>query len=334
MNLYFLLIYDVTIGEKMKKILFCLSIFCSFVFAFAQDTEEEEKIKIGFANFENKAIAIQKAKYHHENRYTEIKLFNLDVFIDMLQTALVKTRRFDVIERTRLDAILEEQGLGIDGIIDKEQAAVSGKISGIDFILMGTITKCGFTEKPIRIKNFEQIQKIIEFTVDFRLTDVHTGQVVLADFVEVNDVSSVLTKGNSYQSETINENFIVNVMRKASLQSAFLIANAIVPVQVSAVSGTKVKINYGNGFVETKQVYKIFPSDEFEDNLNIGFDEIARIKIRTVSSDFAIGEIINGSADDVAVGYSCLKATPSEEKEYEDIEKSEKNKSLRRRFGY
>ncbi len=325
----------------MKKIFLVLLLFlCSFNFIFAQDTEdveeesvEEERIKIGFASFENKAIAVQKTKRYYENGYAEIK-FNLDAFIDMIQTALVKTRRFDVIERTRLDAILEEQGLGVDGIVDKEQAAATGKIAGVNFILMGTVTKCGFTEKPIKIKNFEQTQKIIEFAVDFKLTDVHTGRIVLADFVEVNDVSSASTKGNSYQSETTSENYIANVMRKASLQSAFLIANAIVPVQISAVSGKKVKINYGHGFVEPKQIYKIFPNDELGDGWDVGFDEVARIKIRTVAPAFAVGEIISGEADSVMEGCSCLKLTPDEEKEYEDNEKIEKNKALGKRFGY
>lgn len=320
----------------MKRIpIFLLLLFCSFTFIFAQEEEngEEERIKIGFASFENKAIAVQKNKNRYENGYAEIK-FNLNAFIDMIQTALVKTRRFDVIERTRLDAILEEQGLGVDGIIDQEQTAATGKISGVNFILMGTVTKCGFTEKPIKVGKFEQTQKIIEFAVDFKLTDVHTGKIVLADFVEVNDVSSASTKGSSYQSETTSENYIANVMRKASLQSAFLIANAIVPVQVSAVSGKKVKINYGHGFIEQNQIYKIFPNDEGGDNWDVGFDEVARVKIQTVASAFSIGEVISGTTDSVTVGCSCLKLTPDEEKAYKDNEKIEKNKAMGKRFGY
>lgn len=316
----------------MKRIIFVLFFILSLYSSFAEEIEEE-RIKIGFASFENKAIAVQKNRNYYQNGYAEIK-FNLDVFLDMIQTGLVKTRRFDVIERTRLDAILEEQGLGVDGIIDKDQAAVTGKISGVDFLLMGTVTKCGFTEKPIKIKNFEQTVKTVEFAVDFKLVDVHTGKIVLADFVEVNDVSAASTKGSSYQSETTSENYIANVMRKASLQSSFLIANAIVPVQISAVSEKKVKINYGHGFMEADQIYKIFPNQNSEDSWDVGFDEVARIKIRTVAPAFSVGEIISGDTDLVTVGCSCLKITPDEEKEYKDKEKLEKSQSLGRRFGY
>ncbi len=309
---------------------------CSFIFA-----EEEYKdtgtgrIRIGFTQFKNKANAIQSRGYGRG--YGEFK-FDLEAFTEMLQTALVKTRRFEVIERTDLDQILSEQGLASTGIVNEDTGAITGKIRGVDFLLIGTVTKCGFTKKPIQVGNFKQEKTIIELGIDFRLTDVNTGRIVLSDFVEVNDESQSSVSGNNYSSSTSSENYIANVMRKASLQAGFLIANAIEPVKVEAVQASKklVKINYGNGFIEKDQFYRIFPNEEDDlgDDWGAGFDEVAKVKIKVVTQTYAIADVIEGDVDNISVGYSCQKVSPDEEKKYKDLEKLKERDSLGNRFGY
>ena len=46
---------------------------------------------------------------------------------DILITELVKTNRFIVVERDKMDKLLEEQKLGLTGVIDPNTAAKAGK---------------------------------------------------------------------------------------------------------------------------------------------------------------------------------------------------------------
>lgn len=62
-----------------------------------------------------------------------------EIILDKMITALFTQDRFKVIERTQLDKILEEQQLGLSGIIDASSAAALGKGLGVDAIIMGSV---------------------------------------------------------------------------------------------------------------------------------------------------------------------------------------------------
>lgn len=298
------------------------------------------RIRIGFAQFNDKTktfanqTSVKNSSISY-NTETLIK-FDLDNFLTMLQTALVKTRRFEIIERAALDKILEEQDLAQAGFINPDTGAVSGFIRGVDYLLIGTVTKCGMVRNPKKLGNYEQMETIIELGIDFRLTDVTTGRIVLSDFVEVNDKALSAVSGGSYSSVSSTDNYVENATRKATLQGAFLIANAIDPVQITDVNHSKkiVKINYGNGFIEPNQIYRIFPNSESGDSWDSGFDEIGKVKIKTVTPQYTIAEIIEGEISNFVSGCLCQKVTPDEEKKYLDAEKVKTRDVMGDRFGY
>ncbi len=60
-----------------------------------------------------------------------------------LTTRLFMTRRFAVVERSLLNKVLEEQNLGMTGLVDISSAARVGKMLGVDAIVTGTITDMG-----------------------------------------------------------------------------------------------------------------------------------------------------------------------------------------------
>ncbi len=60
-----------------------------------------------------------------------------------LTTRLFMTRKFEVLERQLLNKVLEEQNLGMSGLIDATSAAQIGKVLGVDAIVTGTITDMG-----------------------------------------------------------------------------------------------------------------------------------------------------------------------------------------------
>ena len=86
---------------------------------------------------------------------------------DMLVTALVRTRKVEVVERERLNDVLEEQKFGTTGLVDPETASRIGKLVGAEYVLLGRVVRRG-----------------VKVEVDLRLVSVGTGKVVAASSAE------------------------------------------------------------------------------------------------------------------------------------------------------
>ena len=104
-------------------------------------------------------------------------------------TALVKTGRFDVIERALLQRILEEQKMSMSGILDESSATKFGKILGVKVIISGSVMK---------------LHDVLE--INSRIIDVETGSIIAAESVrsaESTDLQNLV----SQMSARITKNF-------------------------------------------------------------------------------------------------------------------------------
>ena len=84
------------------------------------------------------------------------------ILVDRFRSELVGTDRFQVVERERMEAILEEQGFQQGELCGTDECAVEmGRLVGVTAIVAGTIGKLGAT-----------------YTVTARLISVETGEIV------------------------------------------------------------------------------------------------------------------------------------------------------------
>lgn len=125
------------------------------------------KRRIGVIDFENKAP------------YAQARIG--DVATDILITELVKSGKFIVVERDKINKIMEEQKLGQSGVIDPATAAQVGKVLGLNAIVTGSISQFGVKTEGKDFIVSQSKQQIVECTVDIRVVDAETGQILLAD---------------------------------------------------------------------------------------------------------------------------------------------------------
>ncbi|MCD4787837.1 MAG: CsgG/HfaB family protein, partial [Desulfobacterales bacterium] len=145
---------------------------------------------------------------------------------DILTTELVKAGKFDVMERDRLAAIIKEQNLGASGRIDPSTAARIGKIIGVEYIITGAITEYGQSRAGGGGRGINIGKKGYHATVDIRMINAATGQIVFAD--------SSSHSGSSYNvrvfgiggGESFNEKKATEVMRAAIKNLAAKITSA------------------------------------------------------------------------------------------------------------
>ena len=83
--------------------------------------------------------------------------------VEQMMTTFFNLNRFKLFERTQLEKILEEQKLGMTGILDASTAAEIGKGIGVDAIVLGTVTRSGSN-----------------IAIDARLIDTETAQIITA----------------------------------------------------------------------------------------------------------------------------------------------------------
>jgi len=96
---------------------------------------------------------------------------------DMLTTSLVKTGRFDIVERNKIDKVFKEQQLGLSGLVDEMSAAQVGKMIGAEYVVLGAITSATRND----IDKFGYILVKIEVGIDVRVVNSTTGKILLSE---------------------------------------------------------------------------------------------------------------------------------------------------------
>ncbi|MFH0948673.1 MAG: CsgG/HfaB family protein [Elusimicrobiota bacterium] len=131
------------------------------------DTFVPPKKKISVVEFENKTAYGQKRLGTAAS--------------DVLLTELGKSDKFILVERAKLDKVMEEQKLQTTGMIDSNTVAQMGKILGLDAIVVGSISQFGVKTGGSDYFVTQSKQQVAECTVDIRVIEVETGKILYID---------------------------------------------------------------------------------------------------------------------------------------------------------
>jgi len=165
---------------------------------------------------------------------------------DILTTELFKTGAFIVIEREQLQNVLGEQALGQSGAVNPATAAQAGKLLGLNAIVTGSISQFGVKTEGKDYGVYKQKVQKAECTVDVRVVDTTTGQILFADSgsgVFEKKISEVLGLGQrGGYDETMGQNAL-----RASI-SKFM-DNLIQQLQTVEWSGRIAKVTGSNVYI-------------------------------------------------------------------------------------
>ncbi len=105
---------------------------------------------------------------------------------DLMVNALLSTNRFRVFERSKLDAILQEQDFQhFSGLVDQTTAVKLGKMIGVDAILTGSITNISFKKaEGIKIGPLKVGKSSAKVVMTIRIIDVTTGEILFSTVQE------------------------------------------------------------------------------------------------------------------------------------------------------
>lgn len=183
-------------------------------------------------------------------------------FVDMVATALVKTGKFDVVERDRVDTIVAEQA-GIARGSSQPNFNFRGA-DAVDYVLTGSITEYGIKEQGVDMGRFggtSMSSQTARMAVDIRVLDVSTGQIGFAETVsaEVSSSGGLGVGGFSSAQATSEGEFLGQVMRKTAQGVVNLMVSNIFPVTIIQVGpdGTAY-LNYGDSVLAVGDMLNIY----------------------------------------------------------------------------
>ena len=128
-----------------------------------------EKPRIAVLAFENKAD--NQWWYHGGAEAAQ------DVFV----TELVKSKKFRVIDRERLDALMREKNLSMSGAVDPSTAVRAGKLLGVKYFLTGAVTEYGVTDASASGFGVSVGKRKFVAAMNARIIDAETGEILWAD---------------------------------------------------------------------------------------------------------------------------------------------------------
>lgn len=236
---------------------------------------------------------------------------------DMLVTDLVQSERYIVLERSEINAVLDEQNLGTSGVVTAESAARVGEMLGAEIVVFGAITEFGYKERSTggRTRRLGLGVKSTTAVVatDVRMVNATTGEIVAAESVRKSESKrglSVDTEKIDFGSQSeFDESLVGEATREAIGDIVKMInagsANVKWSASVITTQGSNVFINAGAaGGIENGQTFVVMREGQKlvdpDTGLELGSVEEQIGTIRVVDNTMGSGkaakcEVVSGS---------------------------------------
>ena len=97
---------------------------------------------------------------------------------DALTASLMKTGKIRLVERARVDAAMAELKLAAAGVTDSAGAAQVGKQLGARYAVLGSISALSINDEWRSVKIAEKTDRKVEVSVEARLVNLETGELL------------------------------------------------------------------------------------------------------------------------------------------------------------
>ena len=114
----------------------------------------------------------------------DISFEDASMVSDYVLEELLDSGRFNVMEREQLQGILDEHHLNLTGLVSPDTAVEIGKLTGVQYLVYGSITGLSSKKQGIGYANFggiiDNYQYVVTANITGRFIDLETGRIVLA----------------------------------------------------------------------------------------------------------------------------------------------------------
>jgi len=246
--------------------------------------------------------------------------FETDAFTNKFITALVNERKFEVVERQKLDKLLDEQKLSKAGLVDPARAVQMGKLLGADYFVMAEISVFNVEASYKYFAPLERYKRVgsVNLIVDMRVVDTKTGKIVCAEKGSV--IKDITTKATlrSPVAVTVTPSSMDEIQREMCKQLVRKLVDGVFPIKVIKYRRGVAYLNRGAGTgIAVGQQYTAFEQGEAlvdeDTGLTLGAEEeqVAVIRVDEVLKKYSKGSVVSwiGGRSDLPRGAICRPFT-------------------------
>ncbi|GEM_PF-3690528 len=255
---------------------------------------------------------------------------------------LSRTKRFDIVEREQLSAVLQEQELHISGLVDPDTAVHVGSLLGAQYIVIGSInsTEGQYSiQESIKsnkrtgiVNTFYKITYTAVVSISGRFVSVEQGKIKLTETVIGKDSKSEKFLVHStdpnkpvYDAVTLEreaqhsaEAHIPDALINAAYRlAAEIMAHFPLDGYVVAITGRTVLLDLGseNGLKSKVNARVYAPGEAYIHpvngrSLNAPRVRVGLLQITNISDHASIGRLVYGSPSHIKPGYKAVVVKP------------------------
>ncbi len=220
-----------------------------------------------------------------------------------IASSIQRTRKFEIVTRSDLDALSKESALSESGNVDSldENAAKSNSLKGAKYIL--TVSINDFQDYFERAKfaslNKSVEKRVIRLGAVAKIIDSSTGSILEIADVSVSD-NDISDKSSSISSDgNLNDSLISEMARKLSDEIVQKISDAVFPARIVGIMGSTASINRGEGTgIKVGDAYEIFAQGrdmidpDTGEKLGAMEASTGKLRITLVAPKFSTGKLI------------------------------------------
>lgn len=239
-----------------------------------------------------------------------------EIAADMIVTRLVNSGYFSVIERERLEAILQEQGFQLSGQVNPSDVVEIGRLAGVMYLITGSVTGFSIDEKSTRVMGRSIGYTEAQSEMNVRAFSTETGEIITATegsgskrLVNISGVISMSAMNQGIAEDALSPAADKIVEALVRQRDRFvLIAMPEPPVAIPAIVGSgadgaiyidqgeNVGVQVGQRFEVHRVIDEIVnAAGEVLDQIT---DRVGVIEVTRVLSQSAICTIVEGEADE------------------------------------
>lgn len=206
---------------------------------------------------------------------------------------LVATRKFDVLERSRVDDLVKEKQFQESDYASPDEAPKIAKLLGADYFVLGRIDDFDVEseEKTIPYSTQTYIQQEADIDLYLRIIDARTGKIVAAEKFQS---EAKLRVNPNKKNQNVGKDLIV----QATQEMVSRITNAVYPVKVAKVDGKTLYLNRGaDGNLKVGDLLSIFSQGDAVTDKDTGEvlgnteNAVAQATVTSVEARFTKAEL-------------------------------------------
>lgn len=229
-----------------------------------------------------------------------------NILTDTFSRVLVNTRKFVVVDRTRLERVRREQKFGTSGLVDPGRRAALGRLLGAQYVVVGNVLDYS-ADPPREMAYGSGWTRPVRISVEVQVVDTSTGAVVAARQAS----AAVQSRAPSPQAASgVPHDALERAAQQVAQDAVGAIIDAAYPIKIVALEGDDVRLNRGqDGGLEAGAVLRCYAAGrklvdpDTKESLGSSETILGSIRIAEVQAKTTTARLVDGVG--FKVGDTC-----------------------------